>query len=65
MPELTSLVVLAQVLHARLIAVRGRERGSVTVETVLITAGLAALAIAIVAIIVKKVTGVANNIPTQ
>ncbi len=29
------------------------------------TAGLAALAIAVVAIIVTKVTGAANNIPTQ
>jgi hypothetical protein len=38
--------------------------GSVTVETVIIIAGLAALAIAVVAIIVAKVTDKANSIPT-
>ena len=38
--------------------------GSVTVETVIIIAGLAALALAVVAIIVAKVTAKAESIPT-
>lgn len=65
MPELTLLRVIGVWLRARLAAIRGDERGSPTIETVLITAGLAALAIATVAIIVAKVTRTANNIPTQ
>ena len=64
MPELILMQAL-DILRARLAVVRADERGSPTVETVLITAGLAALAVAIVAIIVAKVTGTAKNIPTQ
>jgi hypothetical protein len=41
-----------------------RDERGMTTETVLITAGLAALAIAVVAIIVAKVTAKANSIPT-
>jgi hypothetical protein len=45
----------------------GRMRGdlgAMTTETVIIIAGLAALALAVVAIIVAKVTDKANSIPT-
>ena len=47
---------------------RGRCRGTVgamTTETVIVVAGLAALALAVVAIIVAKVTEKANSIPTS
>lgn len=45
---------------------RGRgDVGAVTTETVIIIAGLAALALAVVAIIVAKVTDKANSIPTS
>jgi Flp pilus assembly pilin Flp len=64
MPELIFVRVLADLLWTRLAFLR-EERGSPTVETVLITAGLAALAIATVAIIVSKVTRAANDIPTR
>jgi Flp pilus assembly pilin Flp len=64
MPELIFVQALADLLRARLAWLKD-ERGSPTVETVLITAGLAALAIATVAIIVSKVTRVANDIPTR
>jgi len=46
----------------------GRLRGDVgamTTEAVIIIAGLAALALAVVAIIVAKVTAKANSIPTN
>ena len=64
MPELIPLQLLAGFLRQRLAASRDDERGSPTIETVLIAAGLAALAIAVVAIIATKVTTKANNIPT-
>jgi len=45
---------------------RGRgDIGAVTTEAVIIIAGLAALALAVVAIIVAKVTEKANSIPTS
>ncbi len=65
MTELSFLRAMASVLITRLAVARSDERGSPTVETVLIAAGLAALAIAAVAIIVAKVTKTANDIPTQ
>lgn len=65
MPDIMFVQALWGLVRARLARARVDERGSPTVETVLITAGLAALAIAVVAIIVAKVTGTANNIPTQ
>ncbi len=40
------------------------DRGAMTTETVIVIAGLAALALAVVAIIVAKVTDKANSIPT-
>ena len=49
-------------LQHRLETARGDERG-MTTETVVITAGLAALAVAVVAIIASKVQGRANQIP--
>lgn len=55
---LTYLTVLAALCRARLAATRAEE-GSV-VETVVITAVFAALAIAVGAIIVAKVTAKAN-----
>jgi hypothetical protein len=45
---------------------RGRgDRGAMTTEAVIIIAGLAALALAVVAIIVAKVTDKAKSIPTS
>ncbi len=41
------------------------QRGAMTTETVIIIAGLAALALAVLAIIVAKVTDKANSIPTN
>ena len=41
------------------------DRGSPTVETVLIAAGLAAVALAVVAVILVKVMSVAHHIPTN
>lgn len=41
------------------------ERGATTTETVIITAIFAALALAVGAIIVAKVTGKAESIPTD
>jgi hypothetical protein len=49
----------------RLLAAGLDDRGSPTVETVLIAAGLAALAIAVVAVILVKVMSVAHHIPTN
>jgi Flp pilus assembly pilin Flp len=63
-PELTVLRVLVTMLRLRLADMRNDERGSPTIETVLIAAGLAAAAIAAVTIIALKVTSKANNIPT-
>lgn len=41
------------------------DRGAMTTEAVIVIAGLAALALAVVAIIVAKVTAKANSIPTS
>lgn len=65
MPELIYIGVLIDLLHNRLRDRLPDERGSVTTEQVIITAVLAALAIAVTAIIVVKVTGKANSIPTE
>ena len=64
MPELMAVGLVWNMLRQRLDDARHDERGSPTIETVLIAAGLAALAIAVVAIIAVKVTNKANNIPT-
>ena len=63
-PELAALEALARLAWARLEAARRDERG-MTTETVIITAILAALAIAAGAIITAKVMGKANDIPTR
>jgi len=62
-PELQVLRTYAEVLVTRLQAARRDERG-MTTETVIITAVLAALALAATAIIVTKVTAKANSINT-
>jgi len=72
--EIQYLLTMMRVLADRLTAPddevpvypRGRgDVGAVTPETVIIIAGLAALALAVVAIIVAKVTDKANSIPTN
>jgi len=74
MPEIELLQVLVKAIgslarslpdHDLEPAVRWRGDGGYTTEAVIVIAGLAALAIAVLAIIVAKVTGAANNIPTQ
>ena len=62
--ELTCLAAVLTQLRVAATKLKD-EKGSPAIETVLITAGLAALAIAIVAIIAAKVTSTANNIPTK
>ena len=64
--EIQYLFTRMRVLADRLAAVRSRsDAGAVTTETVIIIAGLAAFAFAVVAIIVAKVTDKANSIPTN
>jgi hypothetical protein len=63
LPELQVLRTYAAVAVARLQDARRDERG-MTTETVIITAVLAALALAATAIIVAKVTAKANSINT-
>jgi hypothetical protein len=63
-------VLAHRLRHPREIPVEehGRLRGDIgamTTEAVIIIAGLAALALAVVAIIVAKVTAKANSIPTN
>ena len=62
--ELIVLTSLFSVMRSRLAVARQDQRG-MTTETVIITAVLAALALAVTAIIVAKVTNKANSIPTQ
>lgn len=59
------LVEEMRLLASRLHDLDFDDRGSPTVETVLIAGGLAALAIAVVAIILVKVLSVAHHIPTH
>ncbi len=63
-PELVPLVVAWRVLRARLAATRA-DQGGYSTETVIITALLAALAIAAAGIIVAKVVDKANDIKTE
>jgi hypothetical protein len=65
MPELVYFSALVGLLRAQLAQLRADERGSLTTEQVLVTAALAALALATTAIIVSKVTAKANSIPMQ
>lgn len=68
-PELQYLLAHTTLLRNRLATIRHRslegDRGAMTTETVIVVAGLAALALAVVAIIVTKVTAKANSIPTN
>lgn len=61
-PGLAWCGLLWLVLRDRYAAARSDERG-MTTETVIITAGLAALAVTIVAIIAARVRDRANQIP--
>lgn len=74
MPEIELLRVLVKTIGSLARGIPGGEdepagrcRGDAgyTTEAVIVIAGLAALAIAVVAIIVAKVTSAANSIPTQ
>jgi Flp pilus assembly protein TadG len=64
-----NLTLIATYLYTRTTACLDRrredQRGNITVEMVILIAIFAALAIAIGAIIVSKVTAKANSIPTQ
>ena len=62
--ELLVIRTLLSLTWGRLQAARADERG-MTTETVIITAVLAALALAATAIIVAKVTSKANSISTE
>ena len=64
MGELTLLRTVLSFLATEVRKFREDERG-MTTETVIITAVLAALAIAVTAIIVAKMTGKAESIPTE
>ncbi|HEY9558828.1 MAG TPA: hypothetical protein VIR58_18970 [Acidimicrobiales bacterium] len=63
-PQLDHIRALAAILVSRLNDAREDDRG-MTTETVIITAALAALALAVTFIIVTKVTGKAESIPTE
>ena len=56
---------LTRRLHASRSPRGAGDRGAMTTEAVIVIAGLAALALAVVAIIVAKVTAKANSIPTS
>lgn len=62
--QLQHLRILAEILLTRLHAAREDDRG-MTTETVIITAALAALALAVGVIITIKVTSKAESIPTE
>ncbi len=64
MPEMILIRYLVTMARQRVVAVKSDERGEIT-EKVIITAVFAALAIAVGAIIVAKVTEKANSIPVQ
>jgi hypothetical protein len=63
-PTITFLLGYIQYVRTRLSIVRQDERGYST-EAVLLTALLAALALAVGVIITTKITGKANSIPTD
>lgn len=64
LPELILLRHLVRLIHDRWQAVRATREAGYTTETVVVTALLVAMAIAVIAIIVTKVTATANNIST-
>ncbi len=62
--ELHALISYWSMLRMRLQILRADDRG-MTTEAVLITAGLAALAITVLTVLVAKVTSKANSISTD
>ncbi len=65
MGEVTYLTTLWRYYLVRLHESRDDETGAFTTETAIVTAILAALALAVGAIIVTKVTTKAESIPTE
>ena len=65
MGEVTYLTTLWRYYLVRLHDTRDDETGAFTTETAIVTAILAALALAVGAIIVTKVTAKAESIPTD
>ncbi|HEX9888550.1 MAG TPA: hypothetical protein VGA69_03675 [Nitriliruptorales bacterium] len=65
MGEISYLTSLWDYYRLRLDASYDDETGAFTTETAIITAVLAALALGVGAIIVAKVTGKAESIPTE
>ena len=64
MPELILLRYLFTLLRDRWEDVRAEPEAGYTTETVVVTALLVGLAVAVIAIIAVKVTSTANNIQT-
>ena len=64
MPELILLRFLLALLRDRWEDVRAEPEAGYTTETVVVTALLVGLAVAVIAIIAVKVTSTANNIQT-
>lgn len=64
MPELILLRYLFALLRDRWEDVRAEPEAGYTTETVVVTALLVGLAVAVIAIIAVKVTSTANNIQT-
>jgi hypothetical protein len=64
MPELTVLRVYLSAVVAQLRAMRQDERGSITLEQILITTTLVAAALGTGAIILSRVNDAARAIPT-
>jgi hypothetical protein len=63
-PEIRSLTAMLSSLKARLVALRADKEAGYTAEAVIVIALMAACAIAVVAIIVNKVTAKANSVQT-
>jgi hypothetical protein len=64
MPELVALRLYVSALAAQLRAMREDERGSITLEQILITTTLVAAALATGAVILSRVSDAARAIPT-
>lgn len=64
-PELTPVKIMFDGLRARLAALREDKEAGYSAEAIVVIAGLVVLALAVVAIVVAKVTAKANSISTQ
>jgi hypothetical protein len=64
MPELVALRLYISALAAQLRAMREDDRGSITLEQILITTTLVAAALATGAVILSRVSDAARAIPT-